>query len=1145
MPPEQRQVVNIPFSSGLQTKGDQRAQDPPALDICRDAEFDDIGGLRTRKPQSSLGYGISIAGPTGALTMADVRRIDSNGTELLVQTKTELYSLEQNNTSGWVYRGDHLAVAIDETPRFATTDDQIDPDRAELHGVIFHAWNGGGNLYIAATDKATGAVLAAPMIIVGSNQTRPRLVALQTKVMLFNIQSNNHIFATVLDPANITGSFGAGFPPNSVNIFGGANQGAVFDVAAIPGTDTAFVACQHTGLASYDLATVTTALSVATANKARTADGPIAVAVTPDGLTAQIVRGNGTNIQGDLITIAGFVDVFTAQAFGTGTSPINQVTCAFRSVTNGNFRRCYAFWSSAEAANNSVGFSTSSNWFDTNNAHGTAIATFVPWVGVASHAFDYNGSIFVWLAFGQTSGLGSGAANASATGNFQNAYYLYRDDQFLVAKCAYNRGGGLCPTTGRLPSVALTSGTTGYTWAATIRRRITVGQGTGTNIATGPNQTFSMREPMDVAFTFDSNDARRVCRIGSTFYIASGENLQYDGASLTETGFHVYPWYFDAIIQAPGSVANGTYGYKPTYRWQNGRGEIDRSTTATVANATMTGGPSGFAIAGISCPVTHKTANQPACETWRTQVNPPNVAPFYLITSLDPSVTSNPNRYVPSAISASFNPTLQDRESDATATTNPTNPENGAILQSLAPPSAKIIIATQDRIFLGAVAGDPDRIWYSKQRNDGEVIAFNDGLVAPVPRPGGVMTALFFLEGTLFASRQRALYAMDGQGFDNAGGGGNFTPRIISTDIGVTNADAWCLFPDGIFFKSNKGWYKLGKNQMLTYVGAGAAKWDAENVLAVHCVESQHQIRIVTDGGHTLVYDYLVGEWAEWTIPALHATMWNGNWTSLSATLVGGQLVGGGGVNGVNSSAVYLGPMVQAADFSGGTNYGMEVETAWFKPSGLVGQFNARWIMPLGEFRSNCLLRLRYARNYRQDGSGNWEYSGDRVKTPQGVVGGPLQVRWGPPYQGGVEAVKVRITVISSSLATIKLVSGGATVLLTSAIGGAGGNSIVLANATGSTTPSATDGTNLITLSGPSVITANQVVDAVNRGSRLAVASLVAGSGSEPFLVSAFAGTLSGGVDFPTGEGIKLTGLGLEIGQAAGLFKLLPQAQKG
>jgi hypothetical protein len=530
-----------------------------------------------------------------------------------------------------------------------------------------------------------------------------------------------------------------------------------------------------------------------------------------------------------------------------------------------------------------------------------------------------------------------------------------------------------------LPGVALTSGTT-YAWAATERRIVALG---------GVSHTgYSDRAPRDVLFTFDSDEARRVARLGETLYITSGLGLmQYDGEKAVECGFLIYPWYFGAIEVGTGNLVDGTYALKFGYRWDNAKGERERSTTATVGTVTIAGGPNGISVVANSPPL-HWTLKlgaaikAPAVEYWRTAVDPNTDSPFYLGTSQDPTATSNPNRYIANDPTASSIPTFNDELSDANLTVREIHPENGSALENLCPPPCRIIVASDTRLFLAGVAGDPDRVLYSKQRNDGEVAAFHDALAIPIPHVGGEMTGLAFNAETLVAFRETAIYALPGDGFDNTGGGVNFGPaRLISSDVGAINQESIALTPAGLIFKSRKGWYVLSTGWQLQYIGQAVSDYDSETIVGVDVVEAQHQIR-ASSSGRMLVFDYLANQWAEWTETSIRSsTVWQGLHVVVAGTSV----------------------MTQLSTYTSLT-YGIDIETPWIKLGGPQDRGRVRAIEILGEFRSDHDVRVRLAFDY------NNAYVDDSVVSFEALgAGSPLQCRVGPSRQQ-LQAIKIRIT---------------------------------------------------------------------------------------------------------------------------------------
>ena len=979
------QTVQIPMVGGLQAKQNDQAMDPPALLRAVDIKFDELGGLQPINP--FYGLGTVTAGVGGDIfgggTLSTARRIAVNGDELVLFDKDTIYSWNAQ-LKKWVSRGTHLAAQVDEGARFVTTDDQIAPDRAELSGVVFFSWHkvvsGSTTGYVAAVDATTGSVLMAPYELAGYQ--RIRLTALTTKVLLTFYDGIGGIYAYALDPASPTTALGgASTTISSTGV--GTSAGPYYDIVKVPSADQAVFVVGAAAAAAYTVGTATAGLTVARTSKARNTTSALAISCEPTGTSAQIIRGDAGNVVGDLITISTRADVYTGQAVGTYSGTLNQIAAAHRSVQDSSVYRCYAFWSSDESASSTT-WQSKTNWVSTGNTLGTQ-ATFVRMLGVASRAFNHDGRVFVWTVFAGTSTF-SGVAPPAFRAQLQNTYFLYRDDAFLTAKAARFNASGFSALTGHLPGVqALGSGV--YAMSGGERRIIPLGE---------KQSGYGARAPREVRVTFDSNAARRCVRFGQTLYVTGGELLQYDGVGLTEAGFHLYPHYFGGIEVGTGNLADGTYTYKVTWRWDNAQGELDRSTTATTGEVTIAGGPNGVSIIDWTpLFVTHKTSTEVAVEAWRTAVNPTDDAPFYLVTSKDPASLTNPNRYTPNLRTGSSLATLNDELADASLTILESNPENYGVLENLAPPACTIIAANADRVFLAGVAGDPHRVWYSKLREEGQVAAFNDALTVTVPPGNGSITALAFLNDTLIAFKETAIYALSGDGFNNVGQGLNYGPaRVLSVDVGAVDHDSVALCDKGLIFKSRKGWYILNRGWTVDYIGAGvsgggALDYDLATVYAVDVVEGTHQVRCVTSTPNILVFDTLVNQWATWSTTALHAVVWDGDYCILTATGVQFE---------ADARLGYVG---------GPQAGGYDIETGWIKPADLQGYMRVRAINVLGIRSAAGLshrLRIRIARDYATT------YIDDRYWEINGTgEGDPVQVRVQPPIQQ-VQAIKIRIT---------------------------------------------------------------------------------------------------------------------------------------
>lgn len=1151
------QTLQLSLAGGLDTKEDARASDPRQLDVARDVQYDELGGVQQRPPFGAVLGGGQIF---GGGTLANCRRVEAYGDELVLFTDTQVFSWNAQ-LSKWVARGTHLAVSVDEQQVFGTTGDQVEADRAELNGTIVYVWTEGAQVFAAASDKVTGSVLQQP-IAVPSATGHAKVIALSTKILLFAESASGTMTVRAIDPANPKAAITGG----GTIVTASASPALKYDVAKLPGRDSAFGAI-HSNANTYIVFTVSSALSILTSAKARACTGSIAVSPVPaTNGPAQVIRVSaGGSLRGDVIDTTSLADTNADQVIADGITT-GIVTARHRSVADALGFRCVVFCGSQGASGSTSGRSfVASVW--SSGVISLAVG-FVPHLEVASKAFDYNGSVYVWMVFAKQSIVAdAGAPFGSQFRDVQNTYFLYRDDGLLCAKAAPGTAGGY-PTSMSfgltLPEVSAVSPTK-YVWCGLRRRRADVGS--------FGHRVFAERAPVDISFSFDANEARRSALIGQTMYIAGGEVLTYDGVRLVECGFHVFPWVFTGTAGAGGSLAAGVYSYKETWRYQNAKSETERSTTATVLNVT-TGASGSVSFTPLcSLTVTHKTEVRPTDEMWRTKVAPNGDVPFFLVSSNDPALSAGANRHIVNNHATGDVAPFQDVLSDADIADRETNPENGAVLEYLAPPGASIIFATDTRVFLAGVAGRPDEVWYSRLRGDNEVASFHDGNVIPIPHDGGRITALAYLNETLIVFRESAVYALPGVGFGNLGnadGSQNFGPaNRLSSDVGAASMESVVLTPMGLLFKSRKGWYLLDRSWSARYVGAPVAAFDGDAVRAAHVVEGQHQVRILTDA-RMLVWDYHavsevapLGKWAEWTVAdGVHATIWQGQHVYLTAT----------------------GPRVESTLQATAPDYGEDVETAWVKMQDLQGAARVRAIQILGELRSSHLVRVRVARDYQYDDTGAPLWFDDAIfdLSPPGepvpIVGSAMQLR-AQLSSSDVQAIKVRITpVVSTQTATL------ATATLSPAVTTSGTNWAATweavargehGNAVSMSFAFESNGLQPFSIDvrdhfAWSVAEQRWIEDIDNVGvrvlvsliSRPTVAQLEAAIAAETKLVTLLAGdvaasklvstsdvttskALSGGAyGPPTTESCKLTGLGIEVGLKPGLYRRLSAEQK-
>jgi hypothetical protein len=320
--------IQIPLAMGMDTKRDPRALQVPALAVAKDCQFDEVGGLQTRKPFATVGTNI-----LGGGTLSNARRVVAYGDELLCFTKTALYSWSSSD-SAWVSKGTYLAPKIEEKSIFTRTSEQTECDRAELNNVVVYAWKDAptsstSGVYVAAVDKTTGAVLLAPTAV-GTSSSRPRLLALTSVIHLYYLEGTT-LYGKAITTTSLSSTVGAA----ATSI--GTSVNSYYDACVV--SNSVAIAYRRSVTTSYEVKLVTAALSVTAATKARTCDGVIAIAYESNNSRLQIVRTSGTNpanILGDLLNSSTLADVYTAQALGeiAGSTTPEQLTAAFRSVAD-------------------------------------------------------------------------------------------------------------------------------------------------------------------------------------------------------------------------------------------------------------------------------------------------------------------------------------------------------------------------------------------------------------------------------------------------------------------------------------------------------------------------------------------------------------------------------------------------------------------------------------------------------------------------------------------------------------------------------------------------------------------------------------------------------------------------------------------
>ena len=182
----------------------------------------------------------------------------------------------------------------------------------------------------------------------------------------------------------------------------------------------------------------------------------------------------------------------------------------------------------------------------------------------------------------------------------------------------------------------------------------------------------------------------------------------------------------------------------------------------------------------------------------------------------------------------------------------------------------------------------------------------------------GPVTALGVLGDKLIIFKANSIYATQGDGYNAAGGGTNFTtPWLVPSDVGCANPASVVLTHVGLMFQSRKGIYLLDQQLQLQYIGAAVEAWNNRTITSAVMVPNSRQVRFTTREDVALVYDYFAQRWSVFTNHnAVDACVWNNSYLMLKPSGSIWQEASGSYTDGDGSS------------------YPMLVQTGWLQHAG-------------------------------------------------------------------------------------------------------------------------------------------------------------------------------------------------------------------
>lgn len=419
---------------------------------------------------------------------------------------------------------------------------------------------------------------------------------------------------------------------------------------------------------------------------------------------------------------------------------------------------------------------------------------------------------------------------------------------------------------------------------------------------------------------------------GGATVIAVGSNTVTMSANATADGAA-------EVITFTGNMTNQEYFYQVTYEWADNQGNIHRSAPSIPVSITSTTPTVQVNIPTLR--LTYKIQNPVKIVVYRWSTGQQQ---YYQTTNIaNPVANDTTVDYV----------SFLDTHSDAQILGNNLIYTTGGVVEDISPPATDVMTLFQSRLFL-VDAEDRNLLWYSKQVIESTPVEMSDLFTLYVaPTTGaqgstGSITALAPLDDKLIIFKPNAMAYINGTGPDNTGANNLFSePYFITSTVGCENQQSIVFMPSGLMFQSDKGIWLLDRSLNTQYIGAPVESLTTgATITSALNIPGTNQVRFSLDTGITLVYDYFYGQWGSFTnVPSISSTLYKGLHTY------------------VNSSGnVYQESIGQYLD--GTSPVVMSFTTGWMNFAGFQGFERFYEMLLVGQYISPFKLNVQLSFNF-------------------------------------------------------------------------------------------------------------------------------------------------------------------------------------
>lgn len=920
----QKQNLNINFAQGLDTKTDPFQVQPGKFLELKNTIFTKGGLLKKRN-----GYGQLPTLPESASYSTTF-----NGDLTVVGSSIQVLS---SGTDQWVNKGKIQPLELSTLPLIRNNLNQTQVDSAiAANGsvcTVFTETNGSINSFkYVIADSISGQNIVAPTVISAAEPTygAPRVfllgnyfVIVYTSIVtavyhLDYIAINTSNPTIVTSPVTISTSY---TPSTRVNF-----DGVVLN-------DSLYFAWNGASSSGIKMAYLTASLSLSSVINPDASHVATIMSVCADTVNNVVWAsyynsGSSTGYSLAVSSQLALLAHFPTQIISSGTI-LNIASVAASGVAT-------VFYETSNTATSIQTNFVSSVTVTQSTGVVSSPVVVLRSVGLASKAFFVDGTIYFLSAYSST---------------YQPTYFLVNgslsrsSSPNVIAKLAYENGGGYLAT--GLPSVSVSETTAFIPYLIKdLVQALSDSNSEGTAVVGG---VYSQTGINIASFNIGSQGVLS-SEIGSNLNINGGFLWAYDGYSVVEQGFHLFPDSVQSTATATtgGSLAAQIYYYQVTYEWTDNQGNAFRSAGSIPVLKDISSSVTATNTITLVIPtlrVTAKVSNAVKIVVYRWSTAQQT---FYQTTSISvPTLNSTTADSV----------TYVDTHSDASILGNNILYTTGGVIENIGGSAFKNTFLFDDRLF-GIYAEDPNLIGFSKQVIESTPVEMSDLLtiyVAPnigAQGPSGPLNCGFPMDDKAILFKSSSILYINGSGPDNTGANSQYSqPIFVTSTVGCSNQKSIVLIPSGLMFEfqseaGNQIWL-LGRDLSTQYIGApvesltsGATVQSAVNI------PGTNQVRFTMSSGVTLMYDYYYGQWGTFVnVPATSSTLYQGLHTYINDS---GQVF-------QESPGVYL---------DGSRPVLMGFTTSWLNLAGLQGYLRSYFFYLLGKYITPFKLVCSIAYDY-------------------------------------------------------------------------------------------------------------------------------------------------------------------------------------